>query len=80
MIQKLALHQCVKYFTREKNILDLVFVYDKLMISKIEFLAPLAKSDHNALLINLNVKSKIQKKLLQGINTIKQIIISYRIE
>ena len=66
VVQKLALHQCVKNPTREKNILDLVFVYDNLMISKIEFLAPLAKSDHSALLIRLNVKSKIQKKVVTG--------------
>ena len=63
-ISSLALVQCVKSPTREKNILDLVLVYDVSLISKIEHIAPVATSDHNTLLVELNITHNKQKKTL----------------
>ena len=54
-VASLSLKQCVKNPTREKNILDLVLVYDGQLVSKITHLAPIAKSDHGTLKIELNI-------------------------
>jgi len=55
---ELSLHQCVKEKTRGKNILDLVLVYEKNLIYRINQMAPLAKSDHDIVNITLNVMIK----------------------
>ena len=54
-VNNLALKQCVKKTTRGDSLLDLVLVYDKTLVHNIEYLAPIGKSDHDTLLIVLNV-------------------------
>lgn len=61
-IIKLSLQQCMKEKTRGKNILDLVFVYEKSLINKIENITPLGKSDHNILKVELNSIVKLPIK------------------
>ena len=55
MIKNVALKQCVKKETRADSLLDLVLVYEKNLIYNIEYLPPIGKSDHDTLLVVLNV-------------------------
>ena len=55
VIKNLSLKQCVKEKTRGDNILDLVFVYDKDFVYKLDYLPPIEISDHVTLKITLNV-------------------------
>lgn len=49
-----GLHQLIDKPTRDKNILDLVFVTDKLSISNIDFTEPIAASDHCCIHFSFN--------------------------
>lgn len=61
-LNDIALHQCVKYQTRGKNILDLVLVYDKEFIGQVTQTAPLGKGDHNVIMVKLNAVYKVHEK------------------
>src|SRR6266516_7031574 len=52
----------IKYGTRGNNILDLVLVYDKEFVSQLKQIAPIGKSDHNTLLIEIKSNYKVQEK------------------
>lgn len=64
-VKDIALHQCIKEATRGENILDLVLVYDKSIIQKVEVMSPIGKSDHNTLKINLNRRIKSKEKIIK---------------
>jgi hypothetical protein len=63
-VSNLAMYQCVKNETRGKNILDLVLVYEKDFLNGIKQLAPVGKSDHNTLVVTLNVKVHSSNKMI----------------
>ena len=63
-VSSLALTQCVKTSTRLNNILDLVLVYDRSLVNNVTQLAPVAKSDHNTLLVKLDVNFTNHNKLI----------------
>src|SRR3989442_5504981 len=73
-INKAALHQFVKTQTRGKNILDLVFVYNKELVDRVSQAAPFGKSDHNILLIELKETYRVQEKRCLYLNIIRQIM------
>src|SRR6266516_6384971 len=55
----------VKKKTRGDNILDLVLVYERNLVFRLEYFAPIGKSDHDTLCITLNTNIT---KLEQGLN------------
>ena len=65
-INSLALVQCVKKQTRGNSVLDLIFVYNRLIVCKIDYWTPIAKSDHNTLWLKLDVSSSTYKKIIKG--------------
>ena len=64
-VKNLSLNQMVKKKTRGDNILDLVMVYDRNFVFKIEHFAPMGNSDHDTLGITLNTMICTQ---VQGLN------------
>src|SRR5437867_6536544 len=64
-VNNLSLNQMVKNKTRGDNILDLVMVYDRNFVFKIEHFAPVGNSDHDTLGITLNTMICNQ---VQGLN------------
>jgi hypothetical protein len=68
VITKASLLQCVKEKTRGENILDLIFVYNTSLISNIEVLPPIAKSDHSMLRVTLNLPSVSVSKIIKCFN------------
>src|SRR5437899_3274408 len=64
-VKNLSLNQMVKKETRGDNILDLVMVYDRNFVFKIEHFAPVGNSDHDTLGITLNTMICNQ---VQGLN------------
>jgi hypothetical protein len=67
-IKNLSLHQMVKKKTRGENILDLVLVYEKNLVHRLDMFEPIGKSDHDTLCITLNVKIVKQQKTLNAFN------------
>jgi len=63
-----SLTQCVKSKTREKNTLDLVFVYDKKLISKLSTATSLGKSDHSIIQVQLNRTVSLPQKRIKCYN------------
>ena len=75
-VMNAGLHQCVKGKTRGLNILDLVLVYEKSLIQKVDILAPLGKSDHNVLKVQVNI---LLKKPVKNITLYKYKKANYNI-
>jgi len=67
-VKNLALNQCVKEKTRGNNILDLVLVYEKDLVYKLEYLPPVGKSDHSTLKVTLNVTVNRQNRCMDSFN------------
>ena len=67
-VSNLALQQCVKKVTRGDSLLDLVLVYEKNFVYNLEYLPPIGMSDHDSLLITLNVRVMLQTKTFNTCN------------
>src|SRR3989442_1404457 len=67
-VKKLGTHQMVKTKTRGENILDLVLLYEKSFVFKMEHLAPIGNSDHETRSIVLNAKIDKTKLILERFN------------